>query len=346
MTAREVLKKACKKGETAPYQPLCFITTALTVKMMEHAGVFLPDAHLDPEKMAVLGSMAYEMYGAPCLKIPFDATVEAGAFGATVTYGNNEIFPQVRASGYLDDADRLVLPSDTADAGRVPVVLEAIRILRRRYPKLPVIVHTMGPFATMSLLFGFGRMLEWMMDEDPNYAKAMEKTTEFSKSYSRLIEEAGADIILYGEAAASCEVIGAGSYDRWAAPYHKELSDRLSIPVVLHMCGDITPCVAGLPENTGMDGISYDFKVKNTYAKEALRGKMKAVGNLDPIGRLLNGTPDTVREAVHAALRDGVDVLAAGCTLPPKMPEENLRAMIEAHREYLEEKGIRPAETQ
>ena len=105
------------------------------------------------------------------------------------------------------------------------------------------------------------------------------------------------------------------------------------------MCGDITPSLAYLPD-VGLDAISYDYKVNNTYARSALGGKVKTIGNIDPLGVLLNGDPDTVHKAVFNTLNEGVDVLAPGCCLPPRMPPENITAMVSAHREFFEGKGI------
>ena len=65
MTAREVLVKACSKNDTAPYIPMALMTTGVTVKMMEKSGVYWPEAHSNPDMMATLGAMGYEMYGIP-----------------------------------------------------------------------------------------------------------------------------------------------------------------------------------------------------------------------------------------------------------------------------------------
>ncbi|MGI6028160.1 MAG: MtaA/CmuA family methyltransferase [Candidatus Heteroscillospira sp.] len=339
MTPREVLIAACSKDKNAPYAPLAFITTGVTVDMMESSGAYWPEAHLNPELMARLGAMGYEKYGVPCLKLPFDASVEAGILGARVEYGNIDTFPQIAPSRTVTDASKLEIPNDLEDAGRIPVVLEAIRIQKKNYPDIPIVCHTMGPFATASLIFGFGKLLEWMVLDDENYPAIMEKLTDFSQRYSRLIEKAGADIIQFGEAASSCEVIGSETYEYKVAPYHSLLPGALGIPSVLHICGDITPCMHCLP-GTGMDAISYDWKVSNKYAKSLLEGKVKTIGNIDPLGVLLNGTPDTVRSAVFAAMEEGVDVLAPGCCLPPRMPAENIKALVDAHREYLRQKCI------
>lgn len=342
MTARDVLVAACSKNQVAPYTPLAFITTAVTVNMMEKCGVYWPEAHTNPEQMAKLGAMGYELYGVPCLKIPFDAGIEAGVLGARVELGNIDTFPQIAHSRTITDASKLILPADLADAGRIPVVLEAIKIQKKNYPDIPIIAHTMGPFSMMSLIFSFGTLLEWVALDDPNYPAAMEKCTEFSKRYSSMLVEAGADIIQFGEAASSCEVIGADTYKNYVAPYHSQLANRLAAPAVLHICGNITPCLSTLPD-VGMDGISYDYKVSNTYAKQVLGGKVKTVGNIDPLGILLNGTPEQVHDAVYAAMDSGVDVLSPGCCLPPRMPHENILALAESYRDYMYAKGIKLA---
>jgi uroporphyrinogen decarboxylase len=59
-------------------------------------------------------------------------------------------------------------------------------------------------------------------------------------------------------------------------------------------------------------------------------------GNFDPVGILLQGTPQSVKEAVWYCLRTGDErtFISAGCEVPKNTPQANLMAVDEALREY------------
>lgn len=59
------------------------------------------------------------------------------------------------------------------------------------------------------------------------------------------------------------------------------------------------------------------------------------MGGLDRKGVLVSGSPQQIREAVRAAVKDAPDrfILGADCTVPPETPWENLRIAIETAHE-------------
>ncbi len=62
------------------------------------------------------------------------------------------------------------------------------------------------------------------------------------------------------------------------------------------------------------------------------------IGNVDPVGVLLKGTPEQVKAHCLACLEAmrGSDrfILSSGCAVSPLTPPENLRAMVEAVDEF------------
>lgn len=72
-------------------------------------------------------------------------------------------------------------------------------------------------------------------------------------------------------------------------------------------------------------------------ANKAFTGETAFIGNLDPVGVLLNGTPEEVkvktRELIEVFSDNPRFILNAGCALPPGTPAENIHAMIAAARE-------------
>ncbi len=53
-------------------------------------------------------------------------------------------------------------------------------------------------------------------------------------------------------------------------------------------------------------------------------------GNVDPVEKLWQGTPDQIAEAVRVAKDAGVDAVWPGCDLVPQTPIENLKAFVRA----------------
>ena len=73
-------------------------------------------------------------------------------------------------------------------------------------------------------------------------------------------------------------------------------------------------------------------------AKREVGDRVCIIGNIDPVGTLLLGTPEKVLEESRRCIADagqrGGFVLAPGCGVPPNSPPENLEAMSDAVERY------------
>ncbi|MBQ4274377.1 MAG: methylcobamide--CoM methyltransferase, partial [Clostridia bacterium] len=62
------------------------------------------------------------------------------------------------------------------------------------------------------------------------------------------------------------------------------------------------------------------------------------MGNIDPVGVLRMGTPESVREATTELLERCSTypnfVLSSGCDMPPKTPWENINAFFAAAKDF------------
>jgi MtaA/CmuA family methyltransferase len=309
--------------------PVTGIITAVTQDMMREACASWPDAHRDPELMARLGAGGHALYGLETVKVPFDVTVEAEALGGEVDYGDLNVFPQLRGI-VLQDPSELEIPSDFLTRGRVPVVLQAIRLLREWYgAEVPVVSSVMGPFTLCTLCFG-QEFLVWLKSEAERYREAMERSTALAKRYAAAQIIAGADIIQFGEAAASGSMISPRDYSECVAPFHRQLAAAVGAPTVLHICGDITDRLEMICA-TGVSGISFDHRVDLDVAKR-FKGRIALVGNV-PVEVLGQGSPGEVRQCACQALQKGIDLLNAGCSLLTQTPSENLKQMIAASQD-------------
>ena len=327
----ERLIKALKR-EQVDRVPVTSLLTAVTTELMEKSRIYWPPAHNNAEQMVGLSASAYEYAGIESLKVPFDMTVEAGALGCDVDYGSMDTLPQVRGHKF-NEPEELIIGRQILDKGRIPLVLKAIEIAKKKYGNvIPVVSSIVGPFSLASKLFGFDEFLTWIILEPSKLTTVLDKLTDLCIMYANEQVNAGCDVVLVGEAACSGDLISSESYGKFIAPCHKKLCSSINIPTVIHICGNITGHLEYFQE-TGMSGISFDEKTDVKAVVEKLKGKVALCGYIDTLGILLNGTPDDVYKKSMECIKAGVDILNAGCSWPPYVKLENIKAMVKAVRQ-------------
>jgi [methyl-Co(III) methanol-specific corrinoid protein]:coenzyme M methyltransferase len=308
--------------------PVIGLTSVVTLELMRAAGTNWPDAHHDPAQMVRAGAAAHDQLGLESVKLPFDMTVEAGALGADIDYGGGATLPKILAPRFEDPEEFAVL-DDLLTRGRFPVVLEAVRLARKRYAeRAPVITSALGPFTLSGCLFGVETLLVWMIEKPEKVHAAMATATRLAAGYLRAQYEAGAHVVQIGEPTASGDLISPAQYVEFVAPYHRRLADGLGRPLLTHLCGNITRHLPHLLA-AGFRGVSFDAKTDVRAARTHLKGKAALIGYV-PTSLLLDGSPAEVHAASRQCLAEGVDALNAGCAVAPDTPIENIRAMIAA----------------
>ncbi len=308
--------------------PVIGVTNSVTIELMDSVGVKLPETHHDPAQMARLGAAAHEVCGLESVKVPFDMTVETGALGADIDYGSNATLPRATHPPF-ETPEELNFNEDYVKRGRIPVVLEAIRLSRKQYgDRAPVISSLVGPFTFSALLFGMERLFIWMMQKPDLYRAALKKATQHCVAYGRLQFQAGSHVIQIADPSAFRDLISSEHYGAFVAPYHKELCSAVDAPTVIHICGNITGHLKHIAE-TGASGISFDYKTSIEEAKKGLNGKVALIGYV-PTSLLREGTPEEVQAYSRGCLKAGIDALNAGCAWPLDTPTENITAMVRA----------------
>jgi [methyl-Co(III) methanol/glycine betaine-specific corrinoid protein]:coenzyme M methyltransferase len=315
-------------GEPADRAPVIGVTSVVTVDLMRQVGTRWPDAHHDPEQMVRAGAAAHVVCGLESVKVPFDMAVEAGALGADIDYGSEATLPKIRTPPF-SESDKFAFEDDLLARGRFPVVLEAVRIARRKYAEsVPVISSMLGPFTLSGCLFGVETLLVWMIEEPEKVQAAMAKATRLVSMYIRGQFDAGAHVVQVSEPTASGDLISPAQYLEHVAPYHRKLTAGTDRPVITHICGNITRHLPHLA-SAGFRGVSFDAKTDVQAARTHLKGKAALIGYV-PTSLLRDGSPEEVRAAARQCLTEGVDALNAGCAVAPDTPLDNIRAMIAA----------------
>ena len=322
MNARERVLNALT-GKPVDRPPVGGLITSITREVMEKTGVKDPEFHKHPKDMATIASGCYEFLGLETIKIPFGMTVEADAVGAQIVYG--DWFPQVK-----EPVDEKVLEQEVhlETRGQVPVVLEAIRLLKAKYQgEVAVVSAIVGPVSLLGMLVGFNKAFLTLMDEPQVFQRWMDWAVTIAIQHARLQVQAGADVIQIGDAASSGDLLSPEVYRDVVLPCHQTIAGAIRVPTVLHICGDNTRRLEHI-KAAGMDAFSFDEKTDMAEMRKHLKGKVALIGYV-PTDLLRNGTPESVRAFSQQCLREGIDMLHAGCALSPHTPARNVRAMVD-----------------
>jgi len=110
------------------------------------------------------------------------------------------------------------------------------------------------------------------------------------------------------------------------------LAEGLKGIKVLHICGNATGIVPYMAK-CGYHGISVEEAVDVARIK-SLVGNVKILGNVSSKKTLLFGSPENVKEEARRAIEAGVDLLEPGCGIASLTPLANIKALVEAAKEY------------
>ena len=254
----------------------------------------------------------------------------------------------------LDEIGKLKVPDPYKD-GRMYVYLDAVHKLRDHFGnEVAVRGPGTGPFSLASYLMGGTEefLIEIALCESKQDREKEEKLMELMEissegliAFLKALLEAGSDVIQAGDSLASLSMISPSIYEKYVFPFEKKLFTEMTprahaknAVTLLHICGD-TRKILPLMAQTGADILEIDSKVNMAEAKKLVEGHVALMGNLDPTSVLYLGTPDLIRKTAEecmcscAALEGGF-ILGSGCEVVPKTPVENMKALIDAARNF------------
>ena len=243
--------------------------------------------------------------------------------------------PSVTAHPYPKDLEGAAIPADLLKRGRIPVVLEAIKIIREKVgPDVPIIGGMEGPITVASDLVSVKSFMKWSLKKTDLFEQALDLVTEAAIMYANALVEAGADIISVADPVASPDLLSPDSFKKFLKARLQKFSYSVDSVTVLHICGNVNPILSDMAD-CGFEGLSVEEKIGSPKkAKEVIGNRARFVGNISSPFTLLPGPVDKIKAEAKQALADGVDVLAPGCGIAPMTPLENIKAMVAARNEY------------
>ena len=305
--------------------PVGSVTSVANVEQMEITGAFFPDVHLDGEKMARLAAGAHDILGYDAIMPYFSVQAEAAALGCEVDWGDIENMP-VERSHPCSDPEEVRIADDFLEKPSIKAILDAIRILRRKYGhRVAIVGKVMGPWTLSYHVHGIQDFLLETITDPDRVRGFLDKLKEVSVLFGVAQIQAGADALCLADHATG-DLVGPWTYRDLLLRYHQELTQRIGCPVVLHICGDTLDRMGYICES-GFDCFHFDSKVDAKDAVKEVDGRISLMGNVNNPEILLQGRPEQVAEQTRYAMEAGVQVIGPECAIPLRTPLENLKSI-------------------
>ncbi len=300
------------------------------------AGIPLADYLGDGELVATCQVAAWRHYGHDAVFGFLDAAVETEAMGAEIA-AKPGCYPHVVRSPFTVDADfAAVAPPDPVAAGRMPEVLQAIRLLRAAVADEALVVGCVqGPATLAAQLVGLEQSLFLAADDPAAYARLLDLATAVGVRYGAAQLTAGADLALIFEPVASSTVLPLSKFTDLVLPRLRTILAAFqragAVTSWLHVAGASLPILPFYSE-AGVAIGSFDYCVSPIAARRAAP-TLCLCGNIKPLSFVIDPPAEIEREvaALRAAMADGSGfILSSGCEIPPEAPPDRVMAMMAA----------------
>ena len=190
----------------------------------------------------------------------------------------------------------------------------------------------MGPWSLGYHTFGVQNFLLMSIDDPDLTLRAIHQLKEVSVMFGEAQIAAGADVLMFPDHATG-DLVSGDYYRRFLMELHQEMAERLSVPLILHICGYTLDRMQYLA-NSGMDCFHFDSKNDSQKAMELAAGRIRLVGNINNPVTLFSKGADAVRSEVDACLDAGVDLIAPECAIPLQTKLENVLEIPRAVKDW------------
>jgi len=293
--------------------------------------------HTDANRLAQSAIESSRMFGFDSVVVPYDMCMESEALGNKISlYEDSEdiLYPTIPEKRWksMDEVD---IPENVMGLGRLPLVPQALGIIKKEAPEYAVGTWQLGPFTMAGQLLELDLLLKGVFKEKAKVEATLDKITEMIIRNGQAFQAAGADYITLREMGTGTDLISPRTWQSIIQPRMRRILSAWRSPKILHICG-ATDLIVEMMADCGADAISVDIKNNLVETRKKLGNDALIFGNFD-VFALPCKEETTVEQAVagiKANIDGGVDAVWPGCDLWPDIKEENLRAIVQTAREY------------
>lgn len=281
----------------------------------------ITEAAKDPKLLYKAAEYSVNTMGLDTLFLFVDMSLEAEACGCQVHFDDYHL-PSVITHPVktLDDLSKLKVPDPERD-GRLPVFLEAMRMMRNNFTMIKLAVVS-GPFTLALSLAGTDIYLDTKRNKEKVNA-ILDYCEKVIIRYAQAMIKAGVDMIIIAEPAGS--QLSVPAYEAFSLAYTKKIISALNRICILHICGKAGHLIPPMCRS-GADGLSLD-DVDMTQVIQQVPDNIVVIGNINTL-KFSKSSPEIIKEDTLKLLdlmKARREFIAApGCDLSPDTPPGNI----------------------
>ena len=336
LNGKEVDRPACYSG-------MGNVTTA----GLEQFGYKFAAVHGDAKMLADTAASSYKLFGYECAVVPYDLCLEAEAVGCVMNpyeQVDQLLYPTIKEKVVHseDEMSTFPIPEDVEKQGRVPVVCEALKMLKADIgSEVALGSYVLGPFTLAGQLMDLNELFKLSFKSPDKVNAMLDRLADVTIKIAKALNEAGADYIAIREMGATTDVLSPKVFKKVIFPHLKKVKEGLGdVPTVLHICGG-TNKIMNILNDVGCNAISVETKNDLTKSRQDIGNEPLIFGNVDAYNVLVTGSPEDVEKATLAALEASCDAVWPSCDIWPTAPVENLKKMTETVNAHGAAKWVR-----
>lgn len=278
-----------------------------------------------------------ETYNTAACTVIMDLTVEAEAFGCTISMPEHEV-PSVTGRLVYDEesVNRLQVPS--LSVGRMPEYLKANRLAIENIKDKSVLSGCIGPFSLAGRLYDMSEIMVGIYIEPDVIKTLLDKCTAYITAYCKELKSLGATGVIMAEPAAG--LLSNDDCQEYSTVYVKQIVEAVqdeNFTVILHNCGNKGQCTQAMIDS-GAAALHFGNAVDMVATLEQCPSDLIVMGNIDPVGILKQASSEDVYRITSDLLTKTVGyknfVISSGCDMPPLVPEANIKAFYKAVADF------------
>ena len=334
VTPKERIEKLFRK-EPIDAMPVFSGQGMVTIQAIEKMGIRFAEVHTSAEYLARSAMVSAEIFGFDGVVIPYDMCTVPEALGRGASLYKDEegiLYPTVPSKwATLDEVD---IPSEYLAKGRMPVVDEALGILKSGTDgRFAVGGWVLGPFTMAGQMIELDVLLKGMRKDKERVEAFLSKMTELVIDIARHYQALGVDYMNIREMGTGTDIISPRMWKMSVMDNLKKVFKALDSPNILHICGS-TDMIIEMMNECGADALSVDQKNDVAESRKKLGNDVLLLGNFDPYGTLVQMDASEVEEVIKKCIDDGVDAVWPGCDIWPEVKKENVETYVRTVREY------------
>lgn len=337
------LERVMRTFKREPVDTMPFFTGMGMVLLpaIKKLGYKFPQVHTNAEKLARSGIESARMYNLDSIVIPYDMCWESEALGNTISlYEDSEdiLYPTIPTKNW-QEINQVNLTQDDIEnimtKGRMPLIPEAIKIVKKEAPDKALGAWQLGPFTQCGQTIELDKVLKGVFKEKKRVEEILDKFTDMIIEIGKQLQAAGADFITLREPGVAADLLSPKTFKEIIKPRLTRILEAWKSPKVLHICGSTDPIIE-MMNDCGADAVSVDIKNNLLESRKKLGDKVLFFGNYD-VFSLPCKEETTVEQAIQGIktnIDGSVDAVWPGCDLWPDIKDANFRAMEQTARQY------------